>query len=109
MSAVEASILESVEVRIDFVSALDESFKDFTINDKQQAQLLDLCVPSIVPCFSLFPGELGNCTTAEARFLLQPQAKQVDHHSYKTNPKAQEVIDKCVESIEPDGIIEKSP
>ena len=33
----------------------------------------------------------------------------MDHHPYRTNPKAQEVIDKCVESTESNGTFEKSP
>ena len=60
--------------------------------------------------FSLSPKELGKCTFfAEEEFPLQKQAKPINHHSYRTNSKAQEVIDKCVESMESDGIIEQSP
>ena len=33
----------------------------------------------------------------------------MDHHPYRTNPRAQEVIDKCAESMKPDGVIKKSP
>ena len=59
--------------------------------------------------FSLSPKELGKCTIAKAKFPLQEQAKPVDHHPYRTNPREQEVVDKYVESMESDGIIEKSP
>ena len=59
--------------------------------------------------FLLSPKELGKCIIAGAEFPLQKQAKPDDHHRYRTNPSAQEVIDKCVESKESDGIIEKSP
>ena len=54
-------------------------------------------------CFSSSPKELGKSTLAEAKFPLQKQAKPVDHHPYRLNPRAQEVIDKCVESMESDG------
>ena len=55
------------------------------------------------------PSEQPPVTIAEAEFLLQKYTKAVDHHPYRTNPRAQEVIDKCVESMESDDIIEKSP
>ena len=81
-----------------------------TVNDHQKTQLLivDLCIKCL-SVISLSPKELGKCTTAEAKFPLQKHAKQVDHHLYRTSSRAQEVIDKCVESMESDGIIEKSP
>ena len=45
----------------------------------------------------------------EAEFPLQKNTKPVDRHRYWANPRAQEVIDKCVENMESVGIIEKSP
>ena len=45
---------------------------------------------------------MGKCITAETEFSSQKYAKPVDHHPYRTNPKAPEVIDKCVESMESD-------
>ena len=44
-----------------------------------------------------------------SRISLQKNSKPVDHHPYRTNPRAQEVIDKCVENMEYVGIIEKKP
>ena len=41
--------------------------------------------------------------------MWQKQAKPVDHHPYRTNPRAQKVIDKCLDSIESDGAMEKRP
>ena len=67
------------------------------------------CVQSIGQFFSLTPKELGKCTTAEAEFPLQENLKPVDHHLYRTNPRAQKVIDKYVENMESDYIIGKSP
>ena len=63
----------------------------------------------ILVYFLSSPKEQDTCTIAEAEFPLQKRAKPVHHHPYRTNPRAQEVIDKCVESMESDGIIEKSP
>ena len=58
---------------------------------------------------SLNQEELGRCTIAEAEFPLQKNTKPVDRHPYRTNPRAQEVIDKCVEDMESIGIVEKNP
>ena len=107
-STVANNHLESLQARIDLVVALDESFKSFTSNDHQQTQSLDLCT-KYRSVFTLSPKELGKCTIAEAEFPSQKQAKPVDHHPYRTNPRAQKVIHKCVESMESDGIIRKSP
>ena len=107
-SAVANNHLESSQARIDLAAALDESFKRSTFNDHQQTQLFDLCT-KYRSVFWLSSKELGKCTIAEAEFPLQKHAKPVDHHSYRTNPRAQEVIYNCVESMESEGIIEKSP
>ena len=45
----------------------------------------------------------------EAEFPLQKLAKPVDHHPYRPNPRAQEMFDKFVESMESDGIIGNNP
>ena len=79
------------QTRTDLTAALDESFKNSKFNDKQKTQLLDLC------------------TIGEAEFPLQENTKPVDRHLYRTNPRAQEVIDKCVENMESVGIVEKKP
>ena len=52
---------------------------------------------------------MGRCTIAEAEFPLQKNTKPVDRHPYRTNPRAQEVIDKCAENMESVSIVEKSP
>ena len=88
-------------------AALDQWLKRFTFNDYQQTQLLDLGT-KYRSVFLLSPKELGKCTIAETEFPLQKQAKPVDHHPYRTNPRAQDVIDKCVESMESDSIIGNS-
>ena len=106
VSAVVNSHLESSEARIDLATALDELLKDSTFNDHYQTQLLDLCT-KYRSVFSSSQKELGKYTIAEAEVPLQKQTKAVDHHPYRMNPKAQEVIDMCVERMESDGIIEK--
>ena len=90
------------------IAALDESFKKSTFNDQQRTQPLDLRT-QYRSVFSLTQEELGRCTIAEAEFPLQENTKPVDRDSYRTNPRAQEVIDKCVDNMESVGIIEKRP
>ena len=107
-SAVADNPLESSRARTDLAAALDESFERSTFNDHQQTQLLDLCT-TYRSVFSSSPKELSKRAIAEAKVPLQKQAKPVDHHPYRTNPRAQERVGKCVESMESDGIIEKSP
>ena len=106
-SAVADNPLESSRAQTDLAAALDESFKRSTFNDHQQTQLLDLCT-MYRSVFSSSPKELSKRAIAKANVPSQKQAKPVDHHPYRANPRAQEVIDKCVESMESDGIIEKS-
>ena len=108
VSAVANNHLESSQTRINLTAALDESFERSTFNDYQQTQLLDLCT-KYRSVFSLSPKGLGKCTIAEAEFPLQKHAKPVDHHPCRNNPRTQKVIDKSVESMESDDIIEKSP
>ena len=96
------------QARIDLTAALDESFKNSTFNGQQKTQLLDLCA-QYRSVFSLTREELGRCTIAEAEFPLQKNTKPVDRRPYRTNPKAQEVIDKYAENMDSVGIVEKKP
>ena len=95
-SAVTQNCSESSQARIDLTAALDESFKNTTFGDQQRAQIINLCT-EYRSVFSLNQKELGKCTIAEAEFPLQKDTKPVDRHPYRTNPRAQEVIDKCVD------------
>ena len=106
-SAITHNCSESSQARIDLTAALDESFKNTTFNDQQRTQLSNLCT-RYRSVFSLSQNELGRCTIAEAEFLLQKNTEPVDRHPYTTNPRAQEVIDKCVNDMEATGIIEKT-
>ena len=107
-SAISHNHSESSQARIDLSAALDASLRKSTLNNQQKTQLLDLYT-QYRSVFSLTQKELGRCTIAEAGFPLQKNTTPVDRHPYRTNPRAQEVIDKCVESMESVGIIEKSP
>ena len=59
--------------------------------------------------FSLSPQELGKCTLAEATFPLEPGTRPVNRTPYRANPRVQETMDKCVNQMEQDGIIEQRP
>ena len=106
-SAITRNCSKSSQARKHLTAALDESFKSSTFNGQQTTQLLDLCT-QYRSVFSLNQDELGKCTIAEAEFPLQKNTKRVDRHPYRTNPRAQEVIDKCVRDMESTGIIEKN-
>ena len=91
---------------MDLTAAVDESFKNSAFNDQQKTQLLDLCT-RYRSVFSSTHDELGRCTIGEAEFPLQKNTKPVDRYPYRTNLRAQEVIDKCADKIESAGIVEK--
>ena len=99
---------ESSQARITLTAALDESFENSTFNDQQKTQVLDLCT-RYRSVFSLNQEELERCSIAEAEFPLQKNTKPVNRHPFRTNPRAQEVIDKCVENMESVDIVEKNP
>ena len=107
-SAITKNCSESSQARIDLTAALDESFKDTTFDDQQRTQIINLCT-KYRSVFSLNQKELGKCTIAEARFPLQKDTKPVERHPYRTNPRAQKVIDKCVDYMQAIDIIEKRP
>ena len=107
-SAVAQNCSESLQARIDLTAALDASFKNTTFDDQQRAQIINLCT-EYRSVFSLNQKELGKCTIAEAEFPLQKDTKPVDRHSYRTNPRTQKVIDKCVDDMEEIDVIEKRP
>ena len=109
-SAIMHNHSENSQARIGLTAALRESFKKSTFNDQQKTQLLDLCAKyRSVFLLLIVPKELESCTTAEAELSIQKNTKPVDRPPYRTNLIAQEVINKCVESMESVGIIEKSP
>ena len=107
-SAITHNCSESSQDRIDLTAALDESFKNTTFDGQLRTQIINLCT-RYRSVFSLNQKELGKCTIAEAEFPLQKNTKPVDRHPYRTNPRAQEVIDKCVDDMQATGIIEKKP
>ena len=78
-SAITHNCSESSQARTDLTAALDESFKNSTVNGQQRTQLLDLCT-RYRSVFSLNQDELGKCTIAKAEFPLQKNTKPVDRH-----------------------------
>ena len=106
-SAVAQNCLESLQARIDLTAALSmHRSKNTTFDDPQRAQIINLCT-EYRSLFSLNQKELGKCPLAEAEFPLQKDTKPVDRHPYRTNPRAQKVIDKCVDDMQKIDIIEK--
>ena len=107
-SAITQNCSESSQARIYLTAALDELFKNTTFDDQQRTQIINLCT-KYRSVFSLNKKELGKCTIAEAQFSLQKDTKPVDRHPYRTNPRAQKVIDKCVDDMQAIVIIENRP
>jgi hypothetical protein len=108
VSVVTQNYSESSQARNQLAAALEDSFKNTTFDDQQRTQIINLCT-RYRSVFSLNPKELGRCKIGEAEFPLRENTKPVDRHPYRTNPRAQEVIDKCVDDMQKIGIIEKGP
>ena len=92
------------EVRAALTRALDKTM--FTPAECEQ--VLTLCT-KYRSVFSLSPRELDRCALAEATFPLEPGTRPVNRTPYRANPRVQETIDKCVNQMEQDGIIEQRP
>ena len=56
--------------------------------------------------FSLSPQELGKYTLAKKTFPLEPGTRPVNRTLHSANTRVQETIDKCVNQMEQDGMIE---
>ena len=95
-------------IRHELRQALSAAFNKTTFSPGECEQVLDLCT-KYRNVFSLSPRELGKCTIAEAEFPLEPGTRPVDRAPYRANPRVQETIDKCVNQMEQDGIIEQRP
>ena len=108
VSAVNSDQTTFRHKRDELKGAMKKAFTNTTFTPQQCSQVLDLCA-KYRNVFSLSPKELGECTIAEADFPLEPGTKPVDRAPYRANPRAQEVIDKCVDQMEKDGIIEQRP
>ena len=108
ISTIHTDSSKTDTTREELRTALKDSFNTTTFSADQCAQLLDLCT-KYRSVFSLSPKELGRCKIAEAEFPLQPGTQPVDRSAYRTNPRVQQVIDKCVKQMETDGIIEQRP
>lgn len=102
----DCKIIEST--RHELRAALSNAFDQTTFSTGECEQVLDLCT-KYRSVFSLSPRELGKCTLGEAEFPLEPGTRPVDRAPYRANPRVQETIDKCVNQMEKDGIIEQRP
>ena len=89
-------------------AALTRAFDKTTFTPAECEQALTLCT-KYCSIFYLSPKELGRCTLAEATFPLEPGTRPVNKTPYRANPRVQETIDKCVNQMEQDGIIEQRP
>ena len=108
ISAVQTNGKTTKSIRHELRQALSAAFHTTTFSPGECEQVLDLCT-KYRNVFSLSPHELGKCTIAEAEFPLEPGTRPVDRAPYRTNPRVQETIDKCVNQMEQDGIIEQRP
>ena len=106
ISAVQTNSKTTKSIRHELRQALSAAFNKTTFSPGECEQVLDLCT-KYRNVFSLSPRELGKCTIAEAEFPLEPGTRPVDRAPYRTNPRLQETIDKCVNQMEQDGIIEQ--
>ena len=108
VSAVNSDQTTFRHERDELKGAIKKSVYEHYITPQQCSQVLDLCA-KYRNVFSLSPKELGKCTIAKADFPLEPGTKPVDRAPYRAKPRAKEVIDKCVDQMEKDGIIEQRP
>ena len=106
ISSVQSDLEETAKHRTELQKALTKAFENTTFSSQQCEELLQLCT-RYRSVFSLKPDELGTCTLTDADFPLQPGTQPVNRAPYRTNPRAQEVIDKCVEEMEQAGIVEQ--
>ena len=89
-------------------AALTRAFDKTTFTPAECEQVITLCT-KYRSVFSLSPQELGRCTLAEATFPLEPGTRPVNRTPYRAHPRVRETIDKCVNQMEQDGIIEQRP
>ena len=106
VSSTPAIDFPSVNVLEALRAALQKSFSNTTFTSEKQKSPLSnknersIYAPSMIR-FSLSPQGLGTCNLATAEFPLEPGTRPADRASYRTTPRAQEVIDNmCF----PDGI-----
>ena len=87
------------------IAPLSRAFVDSTFTVEQQSAILDLCA-NYRPVLSLSRAELGKCNTAEPTFPLPADTKPVRRRPYRANPRIKAVINKCVQDMFNDDMIE---
>ena len=106
VAATPTTPTEIAAARAEIVAPLSKAFVDSTFTVEQQSAILDLCA-KYRPVLSLSRAELGKCTTAEATFPLPPNTKPVSRRPYRANPRTEAIINKCVQDMLVDDIIEE--
>ena len=97
---------EIASARAEIIAPLSRAFVADTFTVEQQSATLDLCA-KYRPVLSLSRAELGKCNTDEATFPLPAHTKPVSHRPYRANPGTEAVINKCVQDMLNDDIIEE--
>ena len=106
VAATRSTSTEIAAARAEIIAPLSRAFVDSTFTFEQQSAILDLCA-KYRPILSLSRAELGMCNTAEATFPLPAHTKPVSRRPYRANPRTEAVINKCVQDILNDDIIEE--
>ena len=97
---------EIAAARAEIIAPLFRAFVDFTFTVEQQSATLDLCA-AYRPVLPLSRAELGKCNITEATFPLPDHTKPVSRRPYRANPRTEAVINKCVQDVLSDDIIEQ--
>ena len=91
---------EIAAARAEIAAPLSKAFVDSTFTAEQQSA-------KYRPVLSFSRAELGKCTTAEATFPLPVNTKPVSRRPYRANPRTEAIINKCVQDMLVDDIIEE--
>ena len=107
-SAIQTDSKTTESTRNELRAALTRKIHKTTFTPVECEQVLTLCT-KCRSVFSLSPQELGSCTLAVTTFPLEPGTRPVNRTLSRANPRVQETIDKCLNRMEQDGIIEQRP
>ena len=91
----------------EIIAPLSKTFVDSTITVEQQSAILDLCAKNR-PILWLSRAELDTCNTVGSTFPLPTHTKPVGRRPYRSKPRIEAVINKCVHDVLNDDIIEES-
>ena len=97
---------EITAARAELIAPLSKAFEGSTFTVEQQSTILDLCAKHR-PVLSLSRAELGKCNPTEATFPSPAHTKPVSRRPHRANPRTEAVINKCVQEMLNDDIIEE--